>query len=75
MLLLLKRKRIELELEQEGLLVGIIDLFPCPALFKQGLLLGVCLVYKVRGMCTLGLDFIFAFSLVSIDLIKVMASF
>lgn len=73
MLLLLDRKMMQLE--QEGLLVGIIDIFPYPALFKQGLLCGVCLVYELHGTCTLGLDLIFAFSLVSIDLIKIMAFF
>lgn len=39
MFLLLERKMIELE--QEGYLVGMIDLFPYPALFKQALVTGV----------------------------------
>lgn len=42
-----------IELEQEELLVGITDLFPYSALFKQELVPG--LVYEVHeSACTLG---------------------
>lgn len=47
MLLLQERKTTELE--QEGLLVGIIDLFTYPASFQQGLLPGVC-VWCIKSM-------------------------
>lgn len=50
-ILLLERKMIELE--QEELLVGITDLFPYSALFKQELVPGF--VYEVHeSACTLG---------------------
>lgn len=51
MILLLERKMIELE--QEELLVGITDLFPYSALFKQELVPGF--MYEVHeSACTLG---------------------